>query len=101
MQLGQIEWKQKGKKAHRLHGIFPYLPELEQNPRHLIDGKPTYILKINGHVVARGLGTLEIAQKYAEEWLLSAMANLANTMQQRIIAARNPEFSNEQNVRTV
>ena len=98
MNLSEIQWKQKGKRRYRLHGMFPYQPEVVRRDDLRIEGEPTYEVHINTHVVAVNLRSFEAAKRHTEDWLFSAMGNLANAFSAFIQRERNLEFSNEQHV---
>lgn len=88
MNLGQIEWKQNGKKAFRLHGLFPYNVVVQKNQQG------TYDAIVNGHLIQPGITELDAAQRFIEDWVRSAMITMANSFGNFLQVKREKEFGN-------
>lgn len=88
MNLGQIEWKKNGKKAHRLHGLFPYNVVVEQ----VKDG--TFNAIVNGHTIQARLADLPTAQRFVEDWVRSAITGVASAFGNFLQIKREKEFGN-------
>lgn len=88
MNLGQIEWKQNGKRAFRLHGLFPYNVVVQKTQQG------TYDAIVNGHIIQPGITELSAAQRFVEDWIRSALGGVASALDNFLQTKRAKEFGN-------
>jgi len=81
MHLGELEWKTNGKKAHKLHGVFPYQPVVQEKKfGHGNAAQTLIVVLMNGHPIKGGFDTINEAKVYAEDWVFSTCKQLAQTL---------------------